>query len=73
LIWSKLAQSTIFEGDLKLFALLCFGYNPLNATKSSNLIQYALKRLVGDKGFFSDSVDQKLFQKRGFAMIAHHS
>jgi hypothetical protein len=44
----------------------------VEATIDSSFTRYAPDKLVGDKDYDSDSLDQQLFQERGVEMIAPH-
>ena len=44
----------------------------VEATIDSSFTRYAPDKLVGDKAYDSDSLDQQLFQERGVEMIAPH-
>jgi hypothetical protein len=44
----------------------------VDATIDSSFTQYAPDKLIGDKAYDSDSLDQQLYQERGVEMIAPH-
>jgi len=44
----------------------------VEATIDSSFTRYAPDKLVGDKAYDSDSLDQQLFKERGVEMIAPH-
>ena len=44
----------------------------VEATIDCCFIQYAPDRLIGDKAYVSDGLDQKLLEERGVEMIAPH-
>jgi transposase len=44
----------------------------VEATIDSSFTRYAPDKLVGDKAYDSDRLDQQLFQERGVEMIAPH-
>ena len=44
----------------------------VEATIDSGFTEYAPDRLIGDKAYDSDKLDQKLYEDRGIDMIAPH-
>jgi len=44
----------------------------VDATIDSGFTQHALDRIIGDKAYDSDKLDERLFEERGIEMIAMH-